>query len=101
MAAVVRTLLAEADLADILADLEQKNPAAADRYAARFEDKARLLANFPEGGRLRPEVAPDVRSTLVKPYVIFYRYCQETVQILRILHAQRDLRRIMEDESDN
>ncbi len=65
---------------------------------ARFEDKARSLADFPEGGRLRPEIAPDVRSTLVKPYVIFYRYRQETVHILRILHGSRDLRRIMEEE---
>ena len=39
-----------------------------------------------------------MRSTLVKPYVIFYHYRQETVQILRILHGNRDLRRIMEDE---
>ena len=44
MAAVVRTLLAEADLDDILTGLEQKNPAAADRYAALFDNKARFLA---------------------------------------------------------
>ena len=101
MAAVVRTLLAEADLDEILTGLEQKSPAVADRYAALFDNKARFLAQFPESGRLRPEIAPDVRSTLVKPYVIFYRYRQETVQILRILHGNRDLRRIMEDEPGN
>jgi plasmid stabilization system protein ParE len=63
MAAVVRTPLAETDLDSILTDLERTNPAAADRYVARFEDKARFLADFPEGGRLRPEIAPD-RSVL-------------------------------------
>lgn len=98
MAAVVRTPLAEADLDGILTDLEQKNPTAADRYAARFADKARFLSQFPESGRPRPEIARDVRSTLVKPYVLFYRYRQDTVHILRILHGRRDLRRIMEEE---
>lgn len=98
MADIVRTPLAEADLDDILTDLEQKNPAAADRYAAKFADKARSLTQFPEIGRTRPEIAPDLRSTLVKPYVIFYRYHGDVVQILRILHGKRDLRRIMEEE---
>ena len=98
MAEVVRTPLAEANLIDILTDLEQKNPAAADRYAVKFTDKARSLSQFPEIGRLRPEIASGVRSTLVKPYVIFYRHHGDTVQILRILHGRRDLQRIMDDE---
>jgi toxin ParE1/3/4 len=85
-------------LDEILTGLEQKNPAAADRYAALFDNKVRFLAQFPESGRLRPEIAPDVRSTRVRPYVVFDRFRQETVQILRILHGNRDLRRSMEDE---
>jgi toxin ParE1/3/4 len=98
MAEIVRTPLAEADLAAILTHLEQNNPAAADRYAAKFAEKAEALSRFPEIGRLRPEIAPGVRSTLVKPYVLFYRYHGDTVQILRILHGRRDLRRIMDEE---
>jgi toxin ParE1/3/4 len=98
MAVVVRSLLAEADLDAILDDLNQKYPAAAQQYATRFAEKAQFLSQFPETGRLRTELAPDVRSTLVKPYVIFYRYRDDVVQILRILHGQRDLRRIMSEE---
>ena len=98
MAAVVRTPLAEADLDGILTDLDEKNPAAAERYATHFADKADFLSRFPEAGSPRPEIAPDVRSTLIKPYVIFYRFRQDTVHILRILHGRRDLRRIMEEE---
>jgi plasmid stabilization system protein ParE len=64
MAAVVRTPLAEADLDGILTDLDEKNPAAAERYATRFADKADFLSRFPEAGRPGPEIAPDVRSTL-------------------------------------
>ena len=48
IAAVVRTLLAEADLDEILTGLEQKNPAAADRYAALFDNKPASWPNFPK-----------------------------------------------------
>jgi len=72
MARIVRSSLAEADLDEILTGLEKTNSAAADRYAARFAEKAQALSRFPESGRPRPEIARDVRSTLVKPYIIFY-----------------------------
>jgi plasmid stabilization system protein ParE len=49
-------------------------------------------------GHLRPEIAPNLRSTLVWPYVIFYRVEGDIVQIIRILHGKRDLRRIMKKE---
>jgi plasmid stabilization system protein ParE len=49
-------------------------------------------------GHLRPEIAPNLRSTLVWPFVIFYRVEGDIVQIIRILHEKRDLRRIMKKE---
>jgi toxin ParE1/3/4 len=65
-----------------------------------FEEKSQVLAQFPEIGRPRPEIAPNLRSTLVHPYVVFYRVEGEVVQIIRILHGKRDLRRIMQEESE-
>ena len=67
MADVQRTPEAEADLEEILEYLHQNNPAAASRYATAFYDKGRAIAQFPEIGRLRPEIVPNLRSTLVKP----------------------------------
>ena len=99
MAQVRRSQQAENDLATILGDLNQKNPEVADRYAADFAGKANILERFPEAGRMRPEIGPNVRSTLVHPYVMFYRIEGGEVQILRILHGKQDLRRIMRDES--
>jgi ParE-like toxin of type II ParDE toxin-antitoxin system len=49
-------------------------------------------------GHLRPEFAPNLRSTLVWPYVIFYRVEGDIVQIIRILHGKRNLLRIMRKE---
>jgi toxin ParE1/3/4 len=88
------------DLETILEDLQQKNPSAAERYANAFYDKGRVLAQFPEIGRSRPEIAPGLRSTLVHPYVIFYRLEEEVVQIVRILHGERDLRSITQADSE-
>jgi toxin ParE1/3/4 len=98
MADVLRSPRAEADLDAILVYPQRTNPAAAERYATDFYDKGQALARFPEMGRLRPEIATNLRSTLVWPYIIFYRVEGDVVQIIRILHGRRDLRRIMKKE---
>jgi toxin ParE1/3/4 len=98
MAEVRRSPRAEADLEAILDYLLRTNPAAAERYTTDFDNKGQVLARFPEIGHLRPEIAPNIRSTLVWPYVIFYRVEGDIVQIIRILHGKRDLRRIMKKE---
>jgi len=101
MATVRRSPQAETDLETILEELQQKNPDAAERYATAFYDKGKALAQFPEIGRGRPEIAAHLRSTLVAPYVISYRIHDDDVQILRILHGRQDLRRIMRAEAEN
>jgi plasmid stabilization system protein ParE len=58
MATVRRSPQAETDLETILEDLQQKNPSVAERYANEFYDKGKALAQFPEIGRIRPEIAP-------------------------------------------
>lgn len=79
---------------------QRKGTAAVERYAAAFHEKGQALARFPEMGRVRPEIAPGVRSTLVFPYVIFYRIDDDVGQILRILHGKRDLQRMMREETE-
>jgi toxin ParE1/3/4 len=98
VAAVRRSGKAESDLRAILQKLEQANPVVADRYAEESEQKSRALTSFPELGRLRPEVAPGLHSTLVRPYVAFSRIQADEVQILRILHGKQNLWTIMKDE---
>jgi toxin ParE1/3/4 len=99
MAIVRRTNQAEADLEAILDDLDRKDPAVAARYAVEFERKGLALAQFPEAGRIRPEIATGLRSTLVQPYVIFYRVEGDTVQIVRILPGRMDLRDILRGQA--
>lgn len=101
MATVRHTPQAEADLEDILRALNQNYPATAERYAAEFERKGQMLAQFPEIGRSRPELAPNLRSLLVRPYILFYRIQGDEVQILRILHGKRDLASILKQAEDD
>jgi plasmid stabilization system protein ParE len=51
-----------------------------------------LLTVFPELGRLREELRPDVRSFKLRrfPHIVFYRFDGTGVTLLRLLHAALD-----------
>ena len=94
MATVDVALRAAADVDVILIDLHsQGGRTAADRHQADFKAAVRLLARHPEIGRKRPDIGPDLRSVLVRPYVLIYSYDlpRDTVFILRVLHGRRRL----------
>ena len=42
-------------------------------------------------GRPRPDLRPDIRSVPFKGYVIFFRYIADTVEVVNILQAARDI----------
>ena len=50
---------------------------------------------FPETGQAREELAAGLRSFPVAPYVVFFRPSADTIEVLRVLHGRRDLRRNM------
>ena len=98
MATVRRTPRAQADLEEILRDLEQKSQRAAERFAIRLDEKCEALGQFPELGRVRDEILPGIRSTLVGKHVLFHRIRGDSVELLRIVHGRRDLPRILRDD---
>lgn len=91
MPRVDRTEQASADLEEILDDLDDYSPDAADRFAKSFAEKTEALARMPEMGRLRERLAPGLRSFNVANYLIFYRPTDDGIQIIRIAHGSRDL----------
>ena len=95
MAEVLKTPQAQADLEAILEELEGRNPKEAELLAVAVDKKCVALSRFPELGRARVDILPELRSTLVGKHVLFYRIRGEVVEVLRILHGRRDLRRIM------
>ena len=66
--------------------------AAADRVFDRIEARITLLKDFPESGVAKPDLAPDARMLVERPYLIFYRIRPDFVQVIRVLHGARDIR---------
>lgn len=71
--------------------------AAADRLIDRLEAAEDRLGDFPELGRLRDDIAADLRSWPVGDYLILYRIDRNGVLIVRVLHGARDLPAILDD----
>ena len=91
MPRVQLTERAELDLVDILTHLRRHAPRAADRLEATFEEKCRILSQYPQMGRARGELAPDLRSFSVERHLILYRPTADGIQVIRLVHGARDL----------
>ena len=48
------------------------------------------LRTYPERGRVRDDVAVDIRGLPVQQHVIYYRIEAGTVRVLRIFHVKMD-----------
>ena len=84
--------MADADTAEIIADLADKAGASvADRYAASLDKLYRRLELFPEIGVPRTTLGTQTRIFVVLPYVVIYGYSKpdDVVTILRIMHGRR------------
>ena len=71
--------------------MAQDNPEAALSFLERIEQICAVIAASPEIGRLREELAPNLRSFPVEQYVVFYVRTQGGVEVVRVLHGARDL----------
>lgn len=71
MPPVLRSSRAQLDLTEAALRIAEQNLAAADRWLDAIEDKCRLLAQMPELGRKRHELAPELRSLPVGNYAPF------------------------------
>lgn len=88
---VVFSPAAESDLDEIWLNIAQENPSAADRLIDSFRQRSEQLSEFPELGRLRPDIAEAARSVNVGNFLILYRIVARTVEVIRIVHGARDL----------
>src|SRR5512146_2201563 len=86
------TEIAWRDLEQVYEYIAKDSP----RYAAAFTRKARQaarsLAQFPNRGRVVPELEdPSIREIYVGPYRLMYRVGTEHVYILGFIHGARNL----------
>lgn len=95
MAEPMITPQAEADLVEIYEYLAEQNEQAAERITREMHARIQSTAQAPLTGRPRDDLAPGLRSVVVRPYVIFFRPVAETIQVIRVLRGSRDVARII------
>jgi toxin ParE1/3/4 len=88
---IVRSDLAKDDLGDIWLSIAIHNPDSATRVVQRIDARIRLLAEFPELGPERPEIAAGMRMLVQGNYLVLYRITESFVEIVRVVHGARDL----------
>lgn len=91
MAHIRHTLKAEEDLIEIWCYIAQDNPDAADSFLETINKKCSLLAQSPQMGTLRSDIAENLRYFPVQKYLIFYREIKEGIEVVRIIHGSRYL----------
>ncbi len=96
MPRIVRTAEAEEDLIGIWLYIAQDNPAAADDTVRSVDEKCSMLAEFPKIGKPVPELREEMRRWPVGRYLILYREIPDGVEIVRVIHGARDLKRALQ-----
>src|SRR5258705_1722595 len=98
MPRAARYILTEPAFEDLMSIRDfprSQSPAAADRVRAELEAAFRRLASSPRLGHRRDDLADDRhRFWTVYSYLVVYRHIPRPIQIVRGLHASRDIRRI-------
>ena len=95
MAAVLRTRQAEEDLLEIWDYIADDNPIAADDLLDEIDAACTTLAENPNAGRLREQLAPALRSFPVGNYVLFYRPGTDGIVLIPVLHGARDVSELL------
>lgn len=85
---------AKHDLVDILRYITRESGSLAmgQQFVGVLRQKCGHLAGLPATmGRARAELRPDIRSFAFRGYVIFFRYSDDTFEVVNILEGHRDI----------
>jgi|SRR6476469_3826767 len=89
------TPLAESDVRDILEYLRKQDPRAEKRVRGELFAEFREIGKMPNTGHRHRDVPdPVVRVRKVYSYLIFYNVEARPVEIYRVLHGKRNIKRI-------
>lgn len=92
----ILTPRAEQDVSDIWDYIAGDSIEAADRVLKALEKGLYRLAKSPGIGHMREELADRRhRFFLVYSYLIVYRFETKPLQVIRVLHAARDLQSLL------
>ncbi|WP_256749697.1 type II toxin-antitoxin system RelE/ParE family toxin [Mesorhizobium sp. Mes31] len=88
---IVRSPAAENDLINIWFAIATDNPLAADRFLNVVSERILQLADFPESGPRRPDIAAQARALTIGNYLVLYRIARKHIEIVRVVHGARDV----------
>ena len=91
--------IAEKDLKNIIEYIADDSPINALKVFKKIKEKASSLYSFPDRGRLVPELRDQgilqYRELIHSPWRIIYRISENTVYVLSILDARRNIEDIL------
>lgn len=91
---IVFSAAAIADLEHIwLYTLHKWSLLQADRYYAEIIKEIDFLSQHPDSGKAQSHIREGYRAAKVKSHLIFYRVAEDQLEVMRILHANMDLPR--------
>ncbi|MGU3536387.1 type II toxin-antitoxin system RelE/ParE family toxin [Methylobacterium sp. A54F] len=95
---LIWSTLARDALLDLYIRIGRENPAAAERFYDRIEERAAQLADQPRMGPRRPDIRPSARILVEAPYLILYETVPASdegpvacVAIVNVVDGRRDL----------
>ena len=94
------TQSAKRDLKSIWAYIAADSRTAADRVHAQLTLQFESILRNPQIGKVRPDIADDVRGVPVGRYLILYIQFHGAIYIMRVLHGARDIRKAYREGID-
>ncbi len=91
---------ADSDLDEIFDYIMAENPQAADRMLESIMQSLQRLESYPQSGAPLLERSLrkyNFRTTVIDPYIAFYRFIDNKVLIYRILHGARNYSRLLKN----
>lgn len=87
---------ADTDLEEIFEyTIEKFGAAQAIKYLSSFDELFEELCHNPKLGRGRNDIRKNLKSISKESHIVFYRIMKNTIRIVRVLHASRDVSRFL------
>ena len=93
------TGVAENDLKQIISYISIRNPYNAQKILKNIKSKASSLYNFPERGRIVPELQEQgisqYRELIISPWRLIYRIAEKEIYVLSLLDSRQNVEDIL------
>jgi toxin ParE1/3/4 len=91
MPRILRSSQSREDYRSIYDYVSNDSPQNAEMLIRLFDQKLELLASHNTMGRVRPDLAPNLRCWLVHRFILFYRPIEDGIILVRVLHSSMDI----------